>query len=301
MQRSALAGTALLLAASTLPTLAQPAARAGISPQVGGGHRSYSEFSYVTPASLQEGGTEYGDIDTAGAQVSYQVSVPVSDRYSWQAGFEWRGTWFDVPGVAPIPENLQEVSVRLGNTWAFAEDWTLQLMVSPGLYSDFKDIDEGDFNVTGVALFFWQLRERLQLVGGLAFNPRNDVPVIPALGGRWDFADEWTLLAVYPTPRIEYAFDEAWTAFVGAEIVRTAYRVAEDFGDQKGRPELNDEDLSYNEWRVGAGVRWKVARGITVSLDGGWTGEREYVFDDRDVELETDGSPYFQISVSGRY
>jgi len=301
VSRSVRTGTALLLAATPITSSAQPAARAGVSPQVSGGHRSYSEFSYVTPASLQEGATDHGDIDTAGAQVSYQVSVPSSDRYAWQVGFEWRGLWFDVPGAAPIPENLQEISLRLGNTWNFAEDWTFQLMLSPGLYSDLEDIDAGDFNVTGVVLFFWQLQESLQLVGGLVANPRNDVPVIPALGARWDFADRWTLLAVYPTPRIEYAFSEQWTAFAGAELVRAACRVAEDFGDRHGRPELNDEDLSYNEWRVGAGARWRIGRGVTLSVDGGWTGEREYVFDDRDIELETDGSPYVQISVSGRY
>ncbi|MDO8349501.1 MAG: hypothetical protein Q7T30_04670 [Planctomycetota bacterium] len=89
--------------------------------------------------------------------------------------------------------------------------------------------------------------------------------------------------------------------FAGAELVRSAYRVAEDFGDRFGRPELNGEDMSYNEWPVGAGARWSVARAVTLSLDAGWMGEREFHFDDREVELTSEGAPYVQFSIGGTY
>lgn len=301
LRRTLAAFTAFL---SALPNLvqAQPGTRAGLvsdtKPFAG---RYYTEIAYVLPSSVSLNGVEFGDVDTTEAQISYQASIRASDRASWIAGVELRGTWFDVPGTAPIPDGLYETSLRLGAIWRFAEDWTFQTILSPGLYSDLKDIDDGDFNLPGVALFFWQLQERLQLIGGAAVNLRRDVPVIPALGARWGFADRWTLLAVYPTPRVEYAASDSVTVFAGAELIRTAYRVAEDFGDRFGRPELNDEDLSYNEWRVGAGLRWRIAPAFTVSLDGGWMGDREFNFDEVDVDLEGDGAPYVQLSVGGTF
>lgn len=287
-------------------TLAQtgPGARAGVSVDAAFTEitsRYHTEFAYVLPSSLSFEGTTFGDVDTTEAQVSYQVSVPVSECLALLAGFELRGTWFDVPGAAPIPDALYETSARLGANWRMSDTWRLQVLLSPGLYSDFQDIDSGDLAVPGLILAFWDVSPRLQLIGGASINLRRDLPVIPAIGGRWQFADDWTLLAVFPTPRIEYAASRAVTVFAGAEIIRTAYRVAKNFGDAYGRPELNDEDLSYNEWRVGAGVRWRLAPALTVAFDGGWMGDREFNFDERDFALDSEGAPYFQISVGGTF
>jgi hypothetical protein len=300
------APNALTLALAT-STLAAPTAFAQTGPRMGAAAdtsysaRYYSEFAYVLPSALQLDSTEFGDVSTSAAQVSYQAIIPGSKTVSWIAGIDLQGTWFDRPGNAPIPDALYETSLRVGTVWRFADDWTLQVMLSPGLYSDFKDFDGDDFKVPGLILAFWQLNERLQLIGGASVDIRRDLPVIPALGARWNFAEDWTLLAVFPSPRIEYAATDTLTAFVGAELVRTAYRVAEDFGDRFGRPELNDQDMSYNEWRVGVGVRWTPCRAFTVSLDGGWMGERQYNFDDRDFELTSDGAPYVQLGISGTY
>jgi hypothetical protein len=231
---------AALSAATLLPAAhAQPSARAGVTPEAAFAEttsRYHTEFAYVLPSPLALEGTTFGDVDTTEAQVSYQVSVPVSECLAVLAGLELRGTWFDVPGAAPIPDALYETSARIGAHWQFADAWRLQVLLSPGLYSDFQDIDAGDLYVPGLLLAFWDVSPRLQLIGGASVNLRRDLPVIPAFGGRWRFADDWTLLAVFPTPRIEYAASRAVTVFAGAEIIRTAYRVAEDFGDAFGRP-----------------------------------------------------------------
>lgn len=280
---------------------AQPANRYGASSEGASSGRYFSEISYVAPSALTLGNTALGDVDTLSAQVTYQSTIRQTDAWSWILGFDLQGTWFEAPAQAPIPEALYETSLRIGGTWTIGDDWSLQTLLSPGLYSDLEDVDGGDFNLPGLVLAFWQATERLQLIGGAGVNVRRDLPVIPAIGGRWRFADDWTLLAVFPTPRIEYAASETVTAFAGAELVRTAYRVAEDFGDRFGRPELNGQDVSYNEWRVGAGLRWRISRAFGLSLDAGWMGEREFNFDDRDVDLESDGAPYVQFGVSGSY
>lgn len=290
-----------LLAAASATAPAQTGPRVGATADTSASSRYFSEFSYVLPSALSLNETEFGDVDTSAAQVSYQTTFPAFTHASWIAGFQWRGTWFDRPDNAPIPKALYETSLRLGNVWRFADAWTLQTLLSPGLYSDFEDIDGDDFKVPGLILLFWQARERLQLIAGASVDIRRDTPIIPALGARWQFADDWTLLAIYPSPRIEYAMSNALTTSVGAELIRSAYRVADDFGDSVGRPELNDEDLSYNEWRVGAGIRWSPKPSFSLTFNGGWMGEREFNFDDRDVELSSEGAPYLQFSLNGSY
>lgn len=286
---------------TSLATYAQTGPRVGVASEITPTSRYFTEVSYVLPSTLSLDATDFGDVDTFATQVSYQTSIPTSEHFSWLLGLELQGTWFDRPDTAPVPNSLYETSLRIGSVWRFSPKSTLQVLTSPGLFSDFKDFDADDFKVPVLALVFWDLNERLQLIAGAAVDIRRDVPVIPAIGARWRFADNWTLLAVFPSPRIEYAVNESLTTFVGAELVRSAYRVAEDFGDRFGRPELNDQDLSYNEWRVGAGARWRISRAFTVSLDGGWMGEREFNFDDREVTLTSEGAPYAQLSVSGSY
>lgn len=293
---------AALTTASTLNAQTAPAAnRYGATSDSGLRSRYFTEFAHVLPSTLRLGGTEFGDVTTSAAQVSYQASLPLNASWSLLGGVELKGTWFDVPGAAPIPEALYETSLRAGALWRLNDFWSFQVLLSPGLYSDFRDIDGGDFNVPGLGLAFWQITDTLQLIAGAGVNVRRDTPVIPALGARWRFADRWTLQAVYPAPRIEFDATDAVTLFVGAELVRSAYRVAEDFGTRLGNPELNDQDLSYNEWRVGAGARWTISRAFALSVDSGWMGKREFNFDDRDVELESKGAPYFQISLSGGF
>jgi hypothetical protein len=306
-----IARSASALALASLPVLsltflspsalAQPANRFGATSDAGAAQRTFSEFSYVAPSPLSLDSTAFGDVDTLSARVSHQATFRFSDTWSALAGVDLHGTWFDVPGNAPIPDRLYETSIRVGAVWRMNDRWTVQGLLSPGLYSDFEDIDGGDFNVPGLLLAFWQVNDRLQLIAGAGVNVRRDLPVIPAIGGRWRFAEDWTLLAVFPTPRIEYSASDALTVFAGAELVRSAYRVAEDFGTRFGRPELNDQDMSYNEWRVGAGARWSVHRAVTLSLDAGWMGDREFNFDDREFDLSSDGAPYVQFSISATY
>lgn len=291
---------AVLMTPSTLSAQNfPPANRYGASSDPTVSSQYYAEFAHVLPSPLSLGATEFGDVTTSAAQVSYQASLPLNASWSLLGGVELRSTWFDVPGAAPIPDALYETSLRAGARWRLDDAWSFQILLSPGLYSDFQDIDGGDFNLPGLGLAFWQLTDDLQLIAGAGVNLRRDTPVIPALGARWRFADRWTLQAVYPAPRIEFNATEAVTLFVGAKLVRSAYRVAEDFGTKIGNPELNDQDLSYNEWRVGAGTRWTISRALVLSVDGGWMGKREFNFDDRGLELASDGAPYFQVSVSG--
>ncbi|MBL9126854.1 MAG: hypothetical protein JNL97_04370, partial [Verrucomicrobiales bacterium] len=219
---------ALPFALSLATTLVPLALRAQTGPRMGAtsdpasSHRYYTEFAYVLPSQLSLDATTFGDIDTAATQVSYLATVPASANLSWLLGFELQGTWFDHKGAAPVPDALYETSLRLGTVWRMAEDWSLQALLSPGVYSDFRDFDGDDFKVPGLILAFWQWNERLQWIAGAGVDIRRDVPVIPAIGARWNFAEDWTLLAVFPSPRVEYAATRAITLFAGAELVRSA-------------------------------------------------------------------------------
>lgn len=257
--------------------------------------------SYVAPAPLKLGDLDYGDLDTFELEVSYVGSREVRTNLSLQAGA--RLQWFhsDVPTGAPAPDDLYGLSLELGAQWNFASRWTLQASLRPGLYSDLADIDAGDFNLPVLALAYWRWRPELTLIMGFSYNPRRDLPVIPGLGVRWEFAPRWNLLLVFPVPRVTYQINDEWDVYAGVRLIRTSFRVSKTFGDAYGRPELNDEDVSFNDWRATLGVRRSIGAGLDVTLEGGWMVQREFNFDNRDLRLEGDGAPFVSLSFGGRY
>jgi hypothetical protein len=257
--------------------------------------------SYVAAAPLRLSGVEYGDVDTLELSVQYTGSRAVHTNLSIQVGGRFQWFHSDVPAAAPAPENLYAASVELGTQWRFASRWTLQVGLRPGLYSDLQDIDVGDFNLPVLALAYWRWRPDLTFIMGFSYNARRDLPVIPGLGLRWEFADRWNLLLVYPVPRVTYHVNDQWDLYAGVRLIRTSFRVSKNFGDAFGRPELNDQDVSYNDWRAALGVRREVGSGMNVTLEAGWMIQREFNFDNRDLRLDGDGAPFVSLSFGGRY
>jgi opacity protein-like surface antigen len=136
---------------------------------------------------------------------------------------------------------------------------------------------------------------------GFNFSYRRDVPVIPGLGVRWGFAKDWTLLLVYPVPRVEYAVTPDLTTYAGVRLIRSNYRVSETFGDQVGVPQLNNADVSYNDWRVGAGLRYRFSRLFNLTAEGGWMVGRDFEYRDEDVTVRGNGAPYVALQLTGAY
>jgi hypothetical protein len=286
------------LALSCTAALAQPVLLpAHLDQQV----RFGADVSYTFPSSIHIGSTDLGEIDSWHWHGSATWLGRASASYTWQIGVDLQQFSFNVPEGAPLPENLYGLALRLGNRWQFRENWAWQTQISPGVYSDLEDVSGGDFNAPFLTFLEYSIRPTLQLYAGVQVDVRRDTPVIPALGARWRFAPDWTLLMVYPIPRIEYRVNEQWTAYAGIEFRGTGFRVAEDFGTRVGRPELNDQDVSYREWRAAGGARWRVAEGWSVFAEGGWTIDRRFHFDDAELLANGDGAPFVQVGVSASF
>jgi hypothetical protein len=84
--------------------------------------------------------------------------------------------------------------------------------------------------------------------------------VFPGLGVRWRFAPEWTLNAVMPKPRLEYAPNKNVTFYGGADLRGSTFRTGEGFGTLRSRRQrLNHAVISYTEIRTGAGVDFNLS------------------------------------------
>ncbi|MGB0580012.1 MAG: DUF6268 family outer membrane beta-barrel protein [Limisphaerales bacterium] len=262
---------------------------------------STMEFAVVGDGSIRQGTIALGDMNTTFTRLRHVRSIPASETYSWRIGGEWERVGFGLPGASPLPNTLQSLHLHLGNTWRIGAKRLLQFEVDPGIYSDFEDVDLGDINYPVSARFIYAQNRNLQWVFALISNPKSELAFVGGVGARWRFAEDWTLDFILPKPQVRWDFSEELSIFAGGEFKGGAYRVAEDFGTQRGLARLNDSDITYREARVGAGFKWQFNQKFHALVDGGYLIDRRFSFEDKNLQLNGDGAPYFQISLRARY
>jgi hypothetical protein len=215
-------------------------------------------------------------------------------------GAAWRR--FDFSGSrADVPESLSSAALKLGYTRKLSPEWQLWAEIDPGLYSDFEDVSSDDFNVPFGLRAIYAASRDVQWGFALFADPRGSTPVVGGIGVRWKFAPDWTLLAFLPEPRIEYAVSPELSLYAVANIRGGTFRVAEDFGRRRGRPELDNQDLDFREIGAGVGARWKLSPTVSLNASVGWMIDRRFEFDDRDLLLNGDGAPSFQLMLTGAF
>ena len=260
-----------------------------------------AEVSYTAGSGISQGSVMLGDLNTLQNRASYIGTFWRSENYSLLAGLDWQRFSFGLPSAAPLPNTLQSTSLRLGNEWGFAENWTLRLEVEPGVYSDFHDITGEDFNAPFSARLTYAPNQNVSWIVGLNVNLWSDIPVVGGLGVRWRIVEAWTLSLILPRPRVEFKASDVLTLHAGAELKGGTYRVAEDFGRHTGLPALDGEIVDYREIRAGGGLRWRLHKNAALAAEAGWTIDRRFNFDDQNLQLNGRGAPYIQFSINGTY
>lgn len=266
------------------------------------GHELRAEYSYVAGATTKQGKARFGDLDAHQTTLSYVASIPTTPEFSTRIGFRWDRNSFGLPRGAILPNTLQSTSMTLGFDMAISDHWLMRVDLEPGIYSDFADdIDFEDFNMPLIIGFSYLVDSRLQWVFGMQVNPRSNIPVMPGAGVRWQFADDWTLNAIFPRPRLEYRIDETLTVHAGADLRGGTYMVREDFGDSFGERRLNETPVDYSEVRVNMGLQYRVHPAVSLVFEGGYMVFRRFEFHEEDLTLRTDPAPYGSLGLQAKF
>jgi len=261
---------------------------------------SYVSRSHTDFHGLRKGGN--GDVSEESSSIRYVLTPQVADGYFLRLGAEWQRYSFGLPSKAPIPNTLESTSLVLGVDITKFDGWIFRAEATPGFYGDFQGKISDQFNVPVVFGASYIVTSELQWVVGLYLDVNGHIPLIPGVGVRWQFADDWTLDAILPTPRLEYELSKNLTIYTGFEVKDGSYRVNSHFGDSHGNEQLNGAVIDYTEFRAGAGASWKLNTNITLEFETGYMPYREFSYHRVGSTIDThDGAPYGQISISGRF
>ncbi len=297
--------SAALLASGSIASAGEPITTEPSEPPASTFKLSYeadATYEYVGGAKTRLGGDREGRVSEQYSAAHLVLTPQWNSGILYRVGFDWQRFSFGLPSGAPLPNTLQSFSAVIGADFQLFDSWLVRVEAQPGFYGDSNDLRGRDFNVPFIIGGSYIASAELQWVVGLSIDVNRRYPVIPAIGVRWQFADHWTLNAILPSPRLEYAWSKGLTLFAGGEVRDSTCHVRSDFGTDLGKPRLNNAVVEYLEVRAGAGLSWKATKELSVELQGGYLPYRDFDFHRTGDNGETQsGAPYGQLSISARF
>lgn len=271
------------------------------TPEINITHEINAKASFVDSATTKLYGNDVGDVSEIHSSIDYVLSPEVTKNFLPRIGASWERFDFNHDGTIPLPNKLQATGAVVGFDATLNDEWLLRFEAKPGIYSDFKDIDMNDVNVPFVVGASWLVDTDLQVFFGMSVDLFREYPVLPGVGVRWEFAEDWTLMLVPPEPRIIYSIEKDLHIYAGFDIKGMNARVNDSFGSSRGRNDLNSAVLNLTEIRTGAGATYKVMDSIALNLEGGYMVYRRYDFYRASFHLNSEPAPYVQMSVTGTF
>lgn len=260
-----------------------------------------AKASFVDSATTKLYGNDLGDVSEIHSSIDYILSPEVTKNFLPRFGASWERFDFNHDGTIPLPNKLQSASAVVGFDATLSDDWLMRFEAKPGIYSDFKDVDMDDVNVPFIVGASWLVDTDLQVFFGMSVDLFREYPVLPGVGVRWEFEEDWTLMLVPPEPRIIYSLEKDLQIYVGFDIKGMNARVNDSFGSARGRNDLNSAVLNLTEIRTGAGATYKVLDSVALNLEGGYMIYRRYDFYRANFDLKSEPAPYVQMSVTGTF
>ena len=229
------------------------------------------------------------------------ISPQITQDLLLRFGAEWGRFSFDTPQAGALPHALQQFNAVMGFDYQLADRWLMRGEIQPGIYGDSRQTGWRSFDAPLFLGGVYLQDADLQWFFGLRIDVKSEIPVFPALGVRWKFADVWTLNFQLPNPRMEYDVGDKLKAYVGAEIKAGTYVVGDTFGADHGIPQLNNATVDYTEVRSGPGFSWEIRPTLTLEVDAGYMFYRRWDFFDQHVHLDSRPAPYLQLACHARF
>ncbi len=150
---------------------------------------------------LPSGGKDH--LSMADREITTILNIPVADGWApllitpYAAAHDW---------MVPHADGLHLYDLNTEFAWRprLAQWLFADLAVTPGLYTDFKDVNENSFQMRGRGLAIVAFSPQLQFVGGFMYVNRNKIKLLPAGGVIWNPSDDFRCFLVFPQPKVSY-------------------------------------------------------------------------------------------------
>lgn len=201
---------------------------------------------------------------------------------------------------APIPDQIHTLGLNPGLGYRFNDQWTLAASLGPRLYR-LDNLEGSDFGIGGTVRATYRWRPDLMLAFGVAFEPDRDVPVLPAAGLRWDIRTNLTFSLMFPRSGLDYRVTRRLSLFFGGDGNFAVFRSDNNLGDKLGQPQYDHALATYRDFRLGAGAEYRLVRGLSATVEGGYSFGREIDYQQLDETVKFGSAPFLQAGLRCRF
>jgi hypothetical protein len=177
-------------------------------------------------------------------------------------------------GVPHLPSTLYDLFVEMDWRPRLAEWLFADIAVTPGVYSDFKDLSWDSFQMRGRGLAIVALSKQLQFVGGALYINRNKTKVLPAGGVIWQPNEDTRCVLVFPQPKVSRRLttfrETEWWGYVAGDFGGGRWSVEE--------PNGAHDFLDYTDLRVSLGIEIVRSNGLAGRCEVGYVFRRQVNF-----------------------
>jgi hypothetical protein len=244
--------------------------------------------SYVFDSDFQKAEHFSKDAPTRGhafhneAEVGYRIPLsglqwPNEECGAWylRLGADYERYDFGNRGTLPLPDELQSFSAVVALEYLVKGDVGIILELRPGFYFEHQ-VNSGAFDIpikigTGIPL-----TKTISLAIGADYRGLARYQLVPNIGLVWQINDRWVLIGTLPEPKILFHPNDQFQAWFGGELTQSSFRT-------DSRPGIFPRNLDravvdYTEYRVGAGITYKLCKYATADLAAGYAIRREFDF-----------------------
>ncbi|MBC7365984.1 MAG: hypothetical protein H7343_04085 [Undibacterium sp.] len=258
-------------------------------------------YTYSGSGDLSRGGVKTGEVALSRFDFSVSGRVPVREGLMFIPGLAYTHTTIDASAGVPLPGSVQELALSLGLRGFINREWAYLAALRPGFYGDFKKVGDG-FNAPLLLAAFYSPSPELTWTFGVAANAFNDHPILPVVGVRWKFAPDWELDLGFPRTGVSYRMNSRLSLRTGLSFLGGNYRITENLGTPApGVARLANTYLSLTEIRVGAGLNYNFADGLSLDFDAGVTASRRFDYPDRNYRLKGASVGWATLALNRRF
>ena len=271
--------------------------------------RLYFGYQYHLAAAQAETETPAQEqLEIAASMVELGLRMPIffsEGRTVLSGGLAYRGWQFIYENYHKsefLPDALHEMRYAVAVERRPSPERSWQFAVTPGIVSDFEDIDGDDFSVEVKFLYEWQNSDGALGLGAAYLDLFGKPLPLPLL----EFVREGELTIDILLPLhagLTQALGDNASIGIRSETSGGRFHVGEDFELADGRSSLNGR-VEYFLWQAESELLWRPGGGFELSVHGGIDLVRRFQVDDTDGEgissLDLKPGPYFGFEIGLR-
>jgi hypothetical protein len=234
-----------------------------------------------------------GTVEIADYRMKIARNLKLDDRLTLTLGGGYGLKHIDATFLADLPQDLHALYLDAAVRYRINDRAFASLKLSPGFYSDFKDLGSDDLRMPALALGGYSFDNGVTVVGGLLYRFGSRAKAfMPALGLSYQPNQSWKLDLVLPRPAVTYFASRQLQLFVAGDFTSDEYEL-------QGR-QFGAKAIKYSDIKAMVGVNYLPVPAVKISTAIGQTFNRKFVFYDGALnrpDLRMDNVPFFKVSL----